>query len=45
MVKFSYTYKPIVLQEASLIIRKSISMLDNDYEILCENEELVCEEE
>ena len=36
---------PKVLQEASLIIRKSISMLDNDFEILCENEELVCDEE
>lgn len=35
---------PQVLLEASLIIRKSILMLDNDYEILCENKELICEE-
>ena len=35
---------PKVLLEASLIIRKSILMLDNDYEILCENKELLCEE-
>jgi hypothetical protein len=34
---------PKVLQEASLIICKSISMLDNDFKILCENNELVCE--
>ena len=34
---------PKVLQEASLIIWKSISMLDNDFEILCKNEQLVCE--
>ncbi|MFX1375400.1 MAG: M28 family metallopeptidase [Promethearchaeota archaeon] len=35
---------PKILQEASLIIRKSIIMLDEDYEILCENKELSCEE-
>ncbi len=35
---------PKVLLDASLIIRKSILMLDNDYEILCENKELLCEE-
>ncbi|MFX0080339.1 MAG: M28 family metallopeptidase [Candidatus Hodarchaeota archaeon] len=35
---------PKVLYEAFLIIRKSILMLDNDYEILCENKELLCEE-
>lgn len=35
---------PKVLQEATLIIRTSILMLDNDYTILCENKELICEE-
>ncbi|MBY8990476.1 MAG: hypothetical protein KGD58_06950 [Candidatus Lokiarchaeota archaeon] len=34
---------PKVLHEASLIICKPISMLDNDFEILCKNEQLVCE--
>ncbi|MFX0029204.1 MAG: M28 family metallopeptidase [Candidatus Hermodarchaeota archaeon] len=35
---------PKVLQEASLIIRTSLLMLDNDFAILCENKELFCEE-
>ena len=35
---------PKVLQEASLIIRTSIIMLDNDYGMLCEKKELFCEE-
>ncbi|MFW9940224.1 MAG: M28 family metallopeptidase [Candidatus Thorarchaeota archaeon] len=32
-----------VLLEAALITRKSILMIDNDYEQLCENNELFCE--
>jgi len=35
---------PSVLQEASLIVRTSIVMLDKDYVILCENNEIICEE-
>jgi len=35
---------PKVLLDSYLIVRKAILLLDNDYEVLCKNEELVCEE-
>lgn len=35
---------PKVLLEAYLIIRKAVLLLDKDYEILCKNEELKCED-
>ncbi len=35
---------PKVLFDACLIIRRTILMLDKDYEILCENQELICED-
>lgn len=33
-----------ILVEACLIIRRAILMLDADYEILCKNQELICED-
>jgi len=35
---------PKVLLEACQIIRKVIVMIDNDYEILCRNQQLICDE-
>lgn len=35
---------PQTLLETCLIVRKAILMLDNDYEILCKNQQLKCEE-
>ncbi len=35
---------PKILLEACLIIRKVIVLIDNDYEMLCKNQQLVCDE-
>jgi hypothetical protein len=35
---------PQILVEACLIIRRAILMLDTDYDILCKNQELLCED-
>jgi len=35
---------PKILLEACLIIRKVIVMIDNDYEMLCKNQQITCDE-
>jgi len=35
---------PQILMEACIITRNTVLMIDKDYEVLCENQELVCEE-